>query len=551
MSFISCMKVFVLKLVSMWDRSVSNLQVTGMDERSEKVSKQVQVLEDAPKTSGRRMKQLIHNGVLIPDAYVPQAFTIALRGKPLKLTPLQEEMAVKFAQKFGTPYTEDPTFCANFMKDFAEALGIKEKITVADIDWAPITRWIEAERALKANMSKEEKKQLAAARKKLREERKERFGWATVDGARMEIGNYAVEPPSVFMGRGKHPVRGSWKPAIMTKDVTLNLSPDAPTPPGEWAGREWRPEELWIAKWTDKLSEKVKYIWFHDATPMKQERVQEKFDLANELESKIDQVRAHIGDGLRSEDVKRRKVATVAYLIDVFKIRVGDEKETESGTVGATSLQSKHITLHNSPRMVKLRFLGKDWVLFERELEVSQEAFHNLEEFTSEGGRIFSGVTTEAVREFLSEAMPRLSPKVFRTYSATHLFRERLESAKVVPESTDTEKKMTLTEANAAVAQLLNHQKAIPKKWQETYEKRMEMLKSLKGKKGKSIAKRKMGLQFRIAQMRLGKNWNLGTSLRNYIDPRVSVEFCKKVNYDWKAYYPKALITKFAWAELA
>jgi DNA topoisomerase-1 len=199
--------------------------------------------------------------------------------------------------------------------------------------------------------------------------------------------------------------------------------------------------------------------------------------------------------------------------------------------------------------MVKLRFLGKDWVLFERELEVSEEAFQNLSDFTSEGGRIFSGVTTEAVREFLSEAMPRLSPKVFRTFSATHLFRQRLDAAKVDPHSAETEKKMALTEANAAVAQLLNHQKAIPKKWQETYKKRLEMLKSLKGKKGKSIAKRKLGLQFRIAQMRLGKNWNLGTSLRNYIDPRVSVEFCRKVNYDWKSYYPKALITRFAWAE--
>ncbi len=520
-----------------------------MVDRSGKVSKQVQVLEEPPKASGRRMKQLIHNGVLIPDAYVPQGFTITFRGTPLKLTPLQEEMAVKFAQKFGTPYTEDPAFCSNFMKDFAKELGIREKITVADLDWTPITRWIEAERARKANMSKEEKKKLAAARRKLREERKEHYGWALVDGVRMEIGNYAVEPPSVFMGRGKHPIRGSWKPAVTTKDVTLNLSPDAPTPPGEWAGREWRPDELWVAKWTDKLAGKVKYIWFHDATPMKQKRVQEKFELANELESKIGQVRAHITEGLRNEDVKRRKVATVAYLIDVFKIRVGDEKETESGTVGATSLQSKHITLHNSPNMVKLRFLGKDWVLFERELEVSEDAFRNLQEFTSEGGRIFSGVTTEAVREFLSEAMPRLSPKVFRTFSATHLFREKLNNAKVGPDSPETDKKMALTEANAAVAQLLNHQKAIPKKWQETYKKRLEMLKSLKGKKGKSIAKRKLSIQFRISQMRLGKNWNLGTSLRNYIDPRVSVEFCRKVNYDWKAFYPKTLITKFAWAE--
>ena len=121
---------------------------------------------------------------------------------------------------------------------------------------------------------------------------------------------------------------------------------------------------------------------------MKQGRVQEKFDLAQELESKIGKVRAHIASNLSSEDVKRRKVATVAYLIDVFKIRVGDEEETESGTVGATSLQSEHIRFHNSSPRVELHFLGKDSILFERELPVSQEAYQNLKEFASNGGRI-------------------------------------------------------------------------------------------------------------------------------------------------------------------
>jgi DNA topoisomerase-1 len=145
--------------------------------------------------------------------------------------------------------------------------------------------------------------------------------------------------------------------------------------------------------------------------------------------------------------------------------------------------------------------------------------------------------------------MPRLSPKVFRTFSATQLYRKELDSSKVTSESQDNEKKMALMEANAAVAQLLNHQKAIPKKWQETYEKRVEMLRSLGGKKGKSIDKRKQSLKLRLTQMKLNKTWNLGTSLKNYIDPRVSVRFCIKVNYDWKKYYPKTLVTKFAWAE--
>jgi DNA topoisomerase-1 len=499
-----------------------------------------------------QLKQLIHNGVLIPDSYVPQAFVISFRGKPIKLNPLQEEMAVKFVQKFGTQYAEDRKFRSNFMKDFAEALGIDEQMTVEDFDWTPIVRWIEAERTRKANMTKEERKQLAQTRKKIREERKSRYGWATVDGTKMEIGNYAVEPSSILLGRGKNPLRGRWKPAITTNDVTLNLSPDASTPPGEWAGREWCPGELWIARWTDKLTGKVKYVWFHDATPMKQERVQEKFELAGQLESKIGQVRAHIARNLVGDDVKRRKVATVAYLIDVFKIRVGDEKETESGTVGATSLRSEHIRLGNSPPKVKLHFLGKDSILFEREEEVSADAYRNLKEFSSEGSdRIFSGITTDAVRDFLSEAMPRLSPKVFRTFSATQLFRQELEKSKVTSASPDAEKKMALIEANAAVAQLLNHQKAVPKKWQETYEKRLGMLRALRRKEGKSAAKRRQSLKLRLEQMRLSKKWNLGTSLRNYIDPRVAVEFCRRVGYDWRGYYPKALVGKFAWAEKA
>jgi DNA topoisomerase I len=226
-----------------------------------------------------QLKQLIHNGVFVPDPYTPQNFMISFRGKTLKLNPLQEEMAVKFAQKFGTPYAEDVKFRSNFMKDFSKALGLDQKITVEDFDWTPIVHWIDAERARKTTVTKEERKELAQSRKKIREERKGKYGWATVDGVKMEIGNYAVEPPGIFLGRGQNPLRGRWKAAITTKDVTLNLSPSAPTPLGEWAGREWRPDELWIARWTDKLTGKVKYVWFHDATPMKQERAQEKFEL--------------------------------------------------------------------------------------------------------------------------------------------------------------------------------------------------------------------------------------------------------------------------------
>ena len=46
--------------------------------------------------------------------------------------------------------------------------------------------------------TKEERKRMAAERKTKREANKERYGYAMVDGVRMEIGNYTVEPSSIM-----------------------------------------------------------------------------------------------------------------------------------------------------------------------------------------------------------------------------------------------------------------------------------------------------------------------------------------------------------------
>ena len=49
--------------------------------------------------------------------------------------------------------------------------------------------------------------------------------------------------------------------------------------------------------------------------------------------------------------------------------------------------------------------------------------------------------------------------------------------------------------------------------------------------------------------MKATKNYNLGTSFKSYIDPRIYFEWGKKIDYDWKLYYPKALQRKFSWIE--
>ena len=53
------------------------------------------------------MKQLVHNGVLVPEIPSPHGLVIRVRGELVKLTPKQEEMALAWAKKQGTPYVED------------------------------------------------------------------------------------------------------------------------------------------------------------------------------------------------------------------------------------------------------------------------------------------------------------------------------------------------------------------------------------------------------------------------------------------------------------
>ncbi len=62
------------------------------------------------------------------------------------------------------------------------------------------------------------------------------------------------------------------------------------------------------------------------------------------------------------------------------------------------------------------------------------------------------------------------------------------------------------------------------------------------------VSRDKIKIQASIASKK--RTWNLGTSLKSYIDPRVYHEWGQQVDYDvLERYYPKALRRKFAWVE--
>lgn len=495
------------------------------------------------------MRHLIHNGVLVPK-HDWKRLHINVKAQRIGLTPEQEEMAVAFARKMGTPYINDEVFVRNFLKDFCKALNMREKVSIEDFDFSPVLQLVERERMLRLGLSKEEKKLLAEQRKEEREAARDKYGYAMVDSVRTEISNYVVEPSSIFMGRGEHPLRGMWKPGAKEEDVILNLSPGAPIPNGNWKAIVWQPEAMWVAKWTDKLTGKMKYVWLSDNCYIRQAADIMKFNKAIELASKIDEVREHIAANLDSRDYLRRKTATVCYLIDVLKLRVGDEKNRdEADTVGATTLRPEHIKT-KSDGLVTFDFLGKDAVRWRKEVKLPENVINNLEDSMGEAeSSIFKGVRSKNTSLFLDEVMPGLTAKVFRTYHASKVVKEFLAKIPVKTDDAKYVKKSTATLANLQAAIVCNHKRKPPKNWTESLRKKRERLRKLRGKRTKRAGEAAKALSLRIKVMRMVRDYNLGTSLKSYIDPRIYYRWSKKVDYDWKLYYPKALRRKFSWVE--
>lgn len=433
------------------------------------------------------METLEHNGILVIEPPEPLGLTIKVRDRELQLSQLQEEMAVAWVKKLGTPYVEDPVFAKNFMTDFSKALKISPRLKVEEVDFSEVIKVVEEERAAKEILTSEEKKSAREERKLIRERLKEKYGFATVDGERMELGNYQTEPSGIFMGRGDHPLRGRWKQGAAKKDITLNIDPEAAQHlEGDWGELVWAPDTMWIAKWTDQLTGKVKYIWLHDSSPIKQEREAAKFDKALRVERRIEEIREHIIEGLQSEKLQRRMVAAACYLIDSLSLRVGDEKDPEEAdTVGATTLRAEHLTFKNG--LVIFDFLGKDSVAWHKEIELPSDVYRVLEELynnaleriesfkSRKGGRtradpkkiaqIFPSIRSTHVNRFLSEVYPELTAKVFRTYHATVTMREELKTSKARKVDPEFIKKEAFKRANLEVARVMNHTKQAPKGW--------------------------------------------------------------------------------------
>jgi DNA topoisomerase-1 len=200
-----------------------------------------------------------------------------------------------------------------------------------------------------------------------------------------------------------------------------------------------------------------------------------------------------------------------------------------------------------------------------------------------------------------------LTAKVFRTHHATMAVRDSLQDSGIQADDPEYLKWQTANLANLEAAVLCNHTKMAPKSWprsrqryqerrekaedrvrvyrdrlktqrealsalrQEAREKRQAAPENKRQQVRARYSKRigaaerrvertrgmlqrarlsrdKIKAQYSIASKK--RTWNLGTSLKSYIDPRVYYEWGQQVDYDvLEKYYPKALRRKFVWVK--
>lgn len=542
-----------------------------------------------------KWKTLQHNGILFPPAYETQEIKIKIKGESVDLHLNQEEMIYQWAKKKDTPYAQDKVFQKNFTADFAKTLNSKfKKISYEDIDFSNAYKVVDKEKDLKNMMTKEEKKSLAVKRKELRENLKTKYGIAIMDGREVEVGNYMAEPPGIFIGRGEHPIRGKWKPRVTAKDVTLNLGKEAKVPKGGWGKIIHDKNSMWLASWMDFLTQKRKYVWLSDSSGLKQDRDKAKYEKAVKLANEIDKIKDRIVKDMKSKEPKISRIATVCYLIYRTSMRVGDEKDPdEADTVGATTLRKEHIKI--TADAIEFDFLGKDsvrWqetVIAEGHDKQFQENLKKLIEKKKPKDEIFDDITSRHVNAYYSTIVKGLTAKVFRTYLATVVVKNYLVEHDNIKGKTANEKLYHAKMANLEAAKMCNHKRTIPKTFDQVLEKKRDTIKNAEKdqpskktqetlkkvessqpktetqKKNKEkriktlneqIKKQKQKHRERVEKLKLQidlsektRDYNLGTSLRNYIDPRVIKAWTDEVGVEWEKLYTAALQKKFLWVK--
>ncbi|EFH45854.1 hypothetical protein ARALYDRAFT_329014 [Arabidopsis lyrata subsp. lyrata] len=528
----------------------------------------------------KKWTTLVHNGVTFPPPYKPHGVQILYKGNPVNLSPDQEEVATMFAVMRETDFYNKPRFRENFWNDWRKLLGKNHVIQkLDDCDFTPIYDWhLEEKKKKKASPEKNPKQG-------------EKYMWAVVDGVKEKVGNFSVEPPGLFRGRGEHPKIGKLKRRIYPSDITLNIGKDAPIPECPIPGERWKEVKhdntvIWLAIWKDPIHPgRYKYVSLSASSSQKGQSDKKKYEKARNLKDHIENIRATYTKNFTAKDVSNRQIAVATYLIDKLALRAGNEKDDdEADTVGCCTLKVGNVECV-PPNKLKFDFLGKDSIQYVNTVEVEPLVYKAIAQFRagkSNSDDLFDELDTSKLNAHLKELVTGLTAKVFRTYNASITLDVMLRQE--TREGDVKQKVVVYQQANKEVALICNHQRTVSKshgaqiqRLAGKIEELKEGLKELKNnleraKKGKSplegsdgkktrnitpeawekkIAQQKMKIEKMEGDMQTKEDLKtvaLGTSKINYMDPRITVAWCKRHEVPIEKIFNKSLLEKFAWA---
>ncbi|XP_068579137.1 DNA topoisomerase 1 isoform X2 [Cebidichthys violaceus] len=396
--------------------------------------------EEEKYEDGVKWKFLEHNGPYFPPEYQPLPDNVHFyyHGKKVKLSLVAEEVALFFAQMLDHEYTTKKVFRENYFRDWRKEMTHEERSLIKDLDkcdFGELHAMHKAKVEARKVLTKEEKLVLKEANQKVVDE----YGYCLLDHHKERIGNFKIEPPGLFRGRGEHPKQGMLKKRIQPEDVIINCSKEAPIPAPP-TGHRWKEVRhdntvTWLASWTENIQGAIKYIMLNANSKLKGEKDWEKYEIARKLKSCVDDIRNQYSQDLKSKQMVTRQRAVALYFIDKLALRAGNEKEEgeTADTVGCCSLRVEHITLHEKLEgnecVVEFDFLGKDSIRYYNKVPVIKKVFKNLQLFLENkgpGDDLFDRLNTGMLNKHLGSLMAGLSAKVFRTYNASITLQQQL-----------------------------------------------------------------------------------------------------------------------------
>ena len=278
---------------------------------------------------------------------------------------------------------------------------------------------------------------------------------------------FHLDPPGIFVGRDpNHPLRGTCRYGVKAHDVSVNVSNVSRDQLDSLKKAGFSSfVKVPDAHWITSWKDSVTGETRYVHKKPDPDDVETKFDTARRLRRKLGSVKKKASPELQA----------ILWILEHLCIRIGNEKDiqTQGDTIGCCTLRvGKHVkVLDKTKRKVRITFHGKDSVLYDKTVVFPPNIFKLVQ--CKKSGQTLFDIKPCAVNRFLSQCVPGASARTFRTMRASVVYE------KVLCETGNPRI------SNQAVAELLNH-------------------------KTKS------------------EKFNLETSRKNYIDPRIYFAHCQR-----------------------